>query len=252
MHQPFSLKGKRALITGGGTGLGYGIAKTFIEAEAEVIIAGRREQVLKEAAENLGEKCYYQQFDVTDLAKIPAFVQDIESNIGSIDILVNNAGKHLKKDAVDTTDAEFLEVLQVHLLSVFALIRECSKRMIERKGGSIILISSMSAIMGLGQVVAYSTGKTGILGMMRNLVIEFAPHHVRINAIAPGWIESPMLHQALDKDSLRRNRILNRIPSGKFGEPEDIGHAALYLASDASAYVNGVLLPVDGGAAIGF
>lgn len=191
-------------------------------------------------------------FDVTDLKKIPDLVSKIEKDMGTVDILVNNAGTHLKKFALDTTDAEFAKVLNVHLMSVFALTREFSKEMVKRKRGSIILISSMTAVMGMEQVVAYSTGKTAILGLMRSMVAELATENIRINTIAPGWIETPMLHKATDNDKPRRDKILNRIPAKTFGKPEDIGYAALYLASDASNYVNGVFLPIDGGAVGGF
>ncbi|MGF7077672.1 SDR family NAD(P)-dependent oxidoreductase [Mucilaginibacter sp. UYCu711] len=248
----FSLKGKRAVITGGGSGLGFGIAKAYIEAGATVIIVGKNLQKLINAKEELGESCEYIQFDVTNLSKIPELVNNIEVKIGPTDILVNCAGTHLKKNALDTTDADFLEILNVHLLSVFALTREFAKRMAERKKGCVILISSMSAVMGMKQVVAYSTGKTAIVGMMRSMVAELAIDNVRINTIAPGWIDTPMLHKAIDQDEPRKQKILNRIPNNTFGTPEDIGYAALYLASDASKYVNGVFLPVDGGAAEAF
>ncbi|MFG6687747.1 SDR family NAD(P)-dependent oxidoreductase [Mariniflexile sp. HNIBRBA6329] len=248
----FSLEGKKAVITGGGSGIGLGIAKTFIEAGAQVLLIGRSEDKLIEAKKSLGNNCSYKPFDVTDLDKIPNLVAETETNWGHIDILINCAGTHLKKNAVDTTDSEFLGVLNVHLMSVFALTREFAKSMVKRKQGSIILISSMTAVMGMKQVVAYSTAKTAIVGLMRSMVSELAIDNVRINTIAPGWIESPMLHKAIDHDLPRKTKILGRIPSGNFGEPEDIGYAALYLASDAGKYINGVFLPVDGGAAGGF
>ena len=248
----FSLKGKKALITGGGSGIGFGIAKIFIEAGCEVLIIGRDEQKLMEAKAALGDNCKYKSFDVTDLDKIPDLVSEIEMTWGSVDILVNCAGKHLKSNAVETSDGDFLSVLNVHLMSVFVLTREISKGMIKRKQGSIIFISSMTAVMGMKQVVAYSTAKTAIAGMMRSLVAELAIDNVRINTIAPGWIETPMLHKAIDHDEPRKNKILSRIPTGAFGMPDDIGYAALYLASDAGKYINGVFLPVDGGAAGAF
>jgi gluconate 5-dehydrogenase len=248
----FRIEGKRAVITGGGSGLGFGIAKVFVDAGAEVVIIGQNEQKLIESKAALGEKCHFRQFNITLLDEIPGLVIEIERNIGTIDILVNCAGVHLKKDAVEMTDNDFFGVLNVHLLSVFALTREFAKGMIERKSGSIILISSMTAVMGMKQVVAYSTGKTAIIGMMRSLVSEWATSNVRINTIAPGWIETPMLHNVIDHDEPRKQKILNRIPTSTFGQPDDIGYAALYLSSEAGKYVNGVFLPVDGGAADAF
>lgn len=250
--QVFNLNNKRALVTGGGSGLGYAIAKQLKVAGAEVIIIGRTENKIMKAAQELGDGVHGIVFDVTQTKEIPALVESIAAKYGTIDILVNCAGKHLKKSALETTDEEFNDILQVHLMSVFAFIREFGKGMVERRDGSIILISSMTAIMGMGQVVAYSAGKSGILGMMRNLVAEFAPFNVRINAIAPGWIDTPMLRQVVDSDHERKQKIMNRIPSKTFGEPDDIGNACVYLSSEAGKYVNGVFLPVDGGGAIGF
>lgn len=248
----FSLKGKRAVITGGGSGIGFGIAKVFTEAGAEVVIIGKNEQKLIDAQAALGSLCHYRQFDVTQLEKIPAVVAEIENSFGVVNTLIPCAGIHLKKNALDTTDSEYLQVLNVHLLSTFAFAREFGKKMTTRKNGSIILISSMSAVMGMKQVVAYTTAKTALIGLMRSLVAEFSLDHVRVNTVAPGWIESPMLHKAIDNDPPRKQKILDRIPTGTFGDPEDIGYAALYLASDAGKYVNGVFLPVDAGAAEAF
>ena len=230
MMNAFRIDGLRAVVTGGGSGLGLGIARVFVEAGAEVTIIGRDEEKLRTAQQQLGEKCAYRVFDVTNLKEIPALAQEI----GAVDILVNCAGTHLKKWALDVTDEEFQDVMNVHVMSVFALSREFSKLMVERKRGSIILISSMAALMGLEQIVAYTTAKTAILG------------------IAPGWIDTPMFHKATDNDPQRKANILRRIPMKTFGQPEDIGYAALYLASPAGSYVNGVFLPVDAGASEAF
>ena len=141
----FRIDGQRAVVTGGGSGLGLGIAKVFVEAGAEVIIVGRNEEKLRAAQQQLGEKCSYKAFDVTKLDEIPALAKEI----GTVDILVNCAGTHLKKWALEVSDKEFLDVLNVHVMSVFALSREFAKGMVERGKGSIIMISSMSALMGM-------------------------------------------------------------------------------------------------------
>ena len=244
----FRIDGQRAVVTGGGSGLGFGIAKVFVEAGADVIIIGRNEEKLRQAQQQLGDHCQYKAFDVTKLQDIPALVKEI----GAVDILVNCAGVHLKKWALDVSDEEFLGVLNVHVMSVFALSREFAKLMVERGRGNIILISSMTAIMGMEQVVAYTTAKSAILGLQRSLVAELSPKGVRVNTIAPGWIDTPMFHQATDKDPQRKANILRRIPMKTFGQPEDIGYAALYFASPAGSYVNGVFLPVDAGASEAF
>ncbi len=249
----FSLSNKTAIITGGGSGIGLGIAKAYIEAGAKVVILGRTETTLQNACETLGINSLYYVFDITNQAGIKELITRIEKEHGPIHILINNAGIHLKAHVSETSDEAFLNVIQTHLLSSFTLSREVMASM-KRNGikGAIIMISSMTGIMAMTQVVAYTTAKTGMLGLMRGLLADYALDGIRVNAIAPGWIESKMLHQALDNDIDRKTKILNRIPFNEFGEPEAIGNAAIYLGSDASSYVNGVLLPVDGGAAIGF
>ena len=171
MGNPFSMEGQVALVTGGGSGLGYGIAKCFAEAGAKVVIAGRRADVLEDAARSLGENCTARVFDVTEKPRAGELVADIEKNVGPLTTLVNCAGAHLKKIATETTDAEFLKILDVHVLSVFALSREALKAMLPRKRGSIIMISSMTAIMGMEKVVAYSTAKTAVNA--RNQTCDF-------------------------------------------------------------------------------
>lgn len=244
----FRLDGKKALITGGATGIGYGIATAFVLAGARVILVGRREQLLKESCAKLGAQASYEVFDIDQQNGIPDFVRRLEAAVGGIDILVNNAGRHAKKPVFDISDQEFLSILQTNLLSAFSLSRECARHMVERGGGAIILISSMTAGVAMNQVVGYSTAKTALLGMMRTLSVEWAADNIRVNAIAPGWIESDMLKTALHSDPERKRKILGRIPYGRFGQPADIGNAAVFLASDAANYITNVLLPVDGGA----
>ena len=159
----FRIDGKTAVITGGGSGLGLGIARVFIAAGAKVVIIGRNEDKLKTSQQELGDNACYRVFDISDKKNIPSLVEDIEHNVGQIDILVNCAGVHLKKPALDVTDEEYLNIINVHVLSVFAFTREVMKGMVKRKSGNIILISSMTAFMGMQQVVAYSTAKTAIM-----------------------------------------------------------------------------------------
>mgnify|MGYP003109009560 CR=1 FL=1 len=248
----FSLNNKLAIVTGGGTGLGHGITKAFIEAGATVIITGRREDVLKEAADKLGDNVHYIVNDVTELDKLPAFVQGIESKYGAIDILVNNAGINMKKPLTEVTDEEFNRIIQTNVNGLFSLTREVAKHMLTRKSGSIINITSMAAIYGITDVTAYTTSKTGVLGMTRSLAVDLSGKGIRVNAIAPGFIDSPMLRKAFDADTDRRDRVLKRTPMNKLGQPEDVAYAAVYLASDAAKFVTGVNLPVDGGNSIGF
>jgi NAD(P)-dependent dehydrogenase (short-subunit alcohol dehydrogenase family) len=248
----FSLNEKLCLITGGGSGIGFDIAKCMVYAGAKVIITGRRETPLKEAIAELGINAHYFVNDVTDLSSLENLVNDIELAHGAIDILVNNAGVNMKKPALEVTNEDFNRIIQTNLSAVFALTRTCASRMIARKSGSIIMISSMAAYYGIDRVVAYAASKSGVEGMVKVLASEFSPNNVRVNAIAPGFIETNMMKTAMGSDPDRMNRALNRTPMGKFGKPSDIGWAAVFLASDAARYITGVSLPVDGGNSIGF
>jgi len=250
--QVFSLEGKIALITGGGSGIGFRIAQSMISAGATVIITGRGATKLMEATRVLGQRAFYEINDVTELEHLPAMVEKVEAQYGPIDILVNNAGINLKKPALDVSDEEFSRILHTNLNAVFALTRTCATRMIARQSGSIIMISSMAAYYGLDRVVAYAASKSGLEGMVKVLASEFSKFNVRVNAIAPGFIETNMLRTAMSSDPDRMNKALNRTPMGYFGQPEDIGWAAVFLASEAARYVTGVSLPVDGGNSIGF
>lgn len=244
----FSLAGETALITGGGSGLGFGMAQCFVQAGAEVVIIGRSEDVLKQAVAQIGERARYVVHDVTCLEEADALI----AATGVVSILVNNAGMHLKKPAVDTTPDEFNTVMLTHVAAAHALTRAALPGMLARKHGNVLFTASMTALMGMPSVIAYSAAKTALVGMTRALTAEVAGSGIRVNAIAPGWIESPMLRKALDGDNVRTNKILSRTPMRRFGEPSDIGMAAVYLCSPAAKFVSGVLLPIDGGAAIGF
>lgn len=245
---PFSLKGETALITGGGSGLGLGIATCFAAAGARVVLVGRSEDALSAAASDIGEQARYLVHDITHLDQAGALAE----RAGEISILVNNAGVHLKKPAVETSPDEFQQVMQTHVNASHALTRAFLPPMLEKKHGNILFTASMTSLIGMPAVIAYSAAKTALVGMTRALTAEVAKDGVRVNAIAPGWIESPMLDKALHGDEERRNKILGRTPMGRFGDPEDIGWAAVYLCSPAARFVSGVLLPVDGGASIGF
>ncbi len=252
MKNPFDLTGQRALITGGGSGLGLATARCIAVSGAQVIIVGRREAALRRAVDEIGRDAAWRAFDVTNLQAIPAFVASVEAEFGPVDTLVNNAGIHLKKDVSEVSDAEFQAVMQTHVNASFAFGRECGQRMVARGRGHILFIASMASYIGIPLLSAYSAAKTAQLGLVHSLTADLAPKGVRVNAIAPGWIHSEMMHKAVDADPKRKEKILSRTPLGDFGDPEDIGWAAVYLSSPAARFVTGVCLPVDGGAAIGF
>ncbi len=249
----FSLSGETALITGGGTGLGLGMAQCLAAAGAKVVLVGRREAELAQAASGIGAAAGYVVHDITRLETAPGLVAAAERTAGGpVSILINSAGIHLKKPAIDTTPEEFQSVLTTHVCAAHALNRAVLPGMLERRHGSILLVASMASFIGVPLVIAYTAAKSAYTGMARGLAAEVSAQGVRVNAIAPGWIESPMLRQALAGDEPRSAKILGRTPSGRFGAPDDIGWAAVYLCSAAAKFVTGVVLPVDGGASIGF
>lgn len=251
-NSSFALTDKIAVITGGGTGLGFGIAKAFVEVGCKVVITGRREKVLVNACKQLKSSADYIVNDVTVLDSLPDLAEEIEDQIGPVDILVNNAGINQKKNSLEVTNREFENVIETNLKGLFVLTREIGKKMIERNRGSIINITSMAAMYGIPKVPAYSASKAGVLGLTRALAADFSPHGIRVNAIAPGFIRSPMHDKAFKSDPERKRRVLERTPLQKFGLPEDVAYAAVYLASDVSQFITGIHLPVDGGNSIGF
>ena len=248
----FRLDGQLALVTGGGTGLGFGICQALVEAGARVVIVSRTEETLRRACGELGKAANYLAHDVRDLASLPALVALVEDQFGPLDILANNAGNFLKKPAVEVADDELMNLFQTHFFSSYVLSRECGRRMIARRRGSIVMTVSMTALFGIPQVSVYGAAKSALLGLTRALAVEFSPHGVRVNAIAPGWFNTELNRQAFEKDPARLERILARTPLGRVGEPLDVGYAAVYLCSLAAKFVTGVVLPVDGGASIGF
>jgi NAD(P)-dependent dehydrogenase (short-subunit alcohol dehydrogenase family) len=248
----FSLAGQVALITGGGTGIGLEIARCMVAAGATVIITGRREAVLQDSAAELGEGAHFLVNDICDLAGLDGLVEQVEATYGPLDILVNNAGINMKKPALEVTDEDFSRIIHTNLNAVFSLTRAAAKRMVARRRGVILMISSMAAYYGIDRVVAYAASKSAVEGMVKVLASEFSAQGVRVNAIAPGFIETEMSRTAMNSDPERRDRAMRRTPMGKFGKPADIGHAAVFLASEGARYITGVSLPVDGGNSIGF
>ncbi|MCL2000391.1 MAG: SDR family oxidoreductase [Planctomycetes bacterium] len=250
MSSSFSLENKLVVITGGGTGIGFATAQEVIKAGGSVAITGRREAVLAKACEKLGSKASYFQNDVMNLPEIPNLIKRIETEVGPIYGLVNNAGETLIRPALETTDDDLLKLLTNHVRGSFAMTRECALYMKERNSGSVIFICSLSAIFAVRNCLAYTAGKAAMKGITRTLAYELAPYGIRVNDIAPGWIETDMgrlaaQHKATDPN--RRKRIEERTPLGRYGEPGDIGCAAVYLLSQAAKFVTGFELVVDGG-----
>ncbi len=248
----FSLQGRTALITGGSRGLGFAIAQCMVSSGAKVIITSRRQEDAQRAAEVLGPQASGYAFDVADTEMTGQWVKGLLAEHDRIDILVNNAGNHCKKSIEDMSIGEFEAIIDVHIVGAFALTKALVPHMKQYGNGNILFMASMASFIGVPYVSGYSAAKSACLGLVRALTTELADSGIRVNGIAPGWIDTPMLRKAIAGDKERRQKILSRTPMEKFGTPQDIGWAAVYLVSDAAAFVSGHVLVVDGGALIGF
>ncbi|MGA9119792.1 MAG: glucose 1-dehydrogenase [Bacteroidota bacterium] len=246
------LRGKVVLVTGGATGLGFAIAQAFAANRSRVVIIGRTPEKLKRAVGRLGRNAKPLLFDLNEIELLPELILRVRQDFGEIDVLVNNAGINLKKEALQVSNKEYEDIIRTNQTAVFALTREAAKSMIPRKSGTIIMISSMASHYGIPKVVGYTASKAAVEGMTRALAVEWSPHGVRVNCIAPGFISTEMSSRALDGDVKRKTRVLARTPLGRLGDPDDVAHAAVFLASDQAKYITGIVLPVDGGNSIGF
>jgi 2-deoxy-D-gluconate 3-dehydrogenase len=248
MSAPFDLAGRTAIVTGANTGLGQAIAVALATAGAAVALVGR--SPMDETAariESLGGRSLAINADLATLAPVDDIVQRTLEWTGAIDILVNNAGIIRRADALDFTEADWDAVIDVDLKSVFFLSQAVARHMVARAArGKIINIASLLSFQGGVRVAAYTAAKSGLAGLTRLLACEWAPRGINVNAIAPGYFETNNT-EALRADSARNAAIVARIPAGHWGKPEEIGGAAVFLASPASDYVHGVTLPVDGG-----
>ncbi len=246
MANPFDLSGKTALVTGANTGLGQAIAVALAEAGADIAAAGRTAPTDTQAAvERAGRAFLSISADLSSTAPIAGVVEQAVQRFGAIDILVNNAGIIRRADALDFSEADWDAVIDVNLKSVFFLTQAVAKQMMG-KGGKIINIASMLSFQGGIRVASYTASKSGVAGLTKLLANEWAAKGVNVNAIAPGYFATSNT-EALRADETRSKDILARIPAGRWGAPSDLGGAAVFLASRASDYVHGAVIPVDGG-----
>ncbi|MFV0504239.1 MAG: SDR family NAD(P)-dependent oxidoreductase [Lachnospirales bacterium] len=249
----YDLTGKTAIVTGGATGLGLAITRCLISSGAKVIVLSyENEETGKKALEEFSNNAKYYHFDITKTEKTEAMVKKVINENGNINILINNAGNHCKKYIWDMTVEDYTDVLDVHLVGAFALTKALVPYMKEDKFGRIIFQASMTSYIGQPMVSGYATAKAGYLGLIHTLTAELAEFGITVNAIAPGWIDTPMFHKATDTDPVRLNKILGRIPANEVGDPMDVGMCAAFLCSNAARYISGSCIPVDGGALIGF
>jgi len=244
----FNLKGKCAIVTGAARGLGQAIAIGLAEAGADLVLVTNQSPAEETQAhiEKLGQKAIIVKADVSDQAQLPVIIEQAKQAFGRIDILVNNAGIIRRTPAVDYSFADWQAVLSTNLDSVFTLSQLAGKEMIEQGSGKIINIASMLSFQGGINVPAYTASKHAVAGLTKALANEWASKGVQVNAIAPGYMATDNT-AALRADEVRSKQILERIPAARWGTNEDLKGAAVFLSSNASDYVNGHVLCVDGG-----
>ncbi|MES1196866.1 MAG: 2-dehydro-3-deoxy-D-gluconate 5-dehydrogenase KduD [Steroidobacter sp.] len=247
MTSLFDLTGRVAMVTGANTGIGQAIAVALASAGATIVTVSRGE-ASETAAKVIasGQRCIGLHADFSSTKPIPALVEEAIKQAGSVDILVNNAGIIKRNPALDYTEEDWDAVINVNLKSVFFLSQAVARHMSNRNRGKIINIASMLSFQGGLRVAAYTASKSAIAGVTKLLANEWASRGINVNAIAPGYIETSNT-APLREDEARNKSILARIPAGRWGRPEDIGGAAVFLASKAADYMHGAIVPVDGG-----
>ncbi|MBC7798769.1 MAG: 2-dehydro-3-deoxy-D-gluconate 5-dehydrogenase KduD [Pyrinomonadaceae bacterium] len=249
MLDKFKLDGKIALVTGTSTGLGASMALALAEAGADVCCHSRNAVdtvKLCESIESLGVRAFSVVGDLADKTAPKSIIESVVKEFGRIDILVNNAGMIRRSPIIDFTEEDWATVIEVNLSSVFRLTQEAGKLMVAQSSGKIINIASLLSFQGGVFVPAYTASKSAVAGLTKSCANEWAKHKVNVNAIAPGYIATNNT-AALRNDETRNRQILERIPAERWGEPEDLSGATVFLASAASDYLHGHILTVDGG-----
>ena len=247
MANPFDLSGQVAVVTGANTGIGQGIAVALAQAGADVALVGRSPADETAAlVRDAGRGAALIRADLSTIEPVGEVVDRTLAELGGLDILVNNAGIIRRADAVDFSEEDWDSVIDTNLKSVFFLCQAAGRHMIAQGRGKIINIASMLSFQGGMRVPSYTASKSGVAGLTKLLANEWAARGINVNAIAPGYIATSNT-AALQADETRNRQILERIPAGRWGEPSDLGGAAVFLASPASDYVDGHILAVDGG-----
>ncbi|MDA0835662.1 MAG: glucose 1-dehydrogenase [Planctomycetota bacterium] len=250
----FDLTGHVAVVTGGAQGLGWGMAKGLASYGADVVLIDVKSDDVNAAANVLsaetGRSITAKTCDIKDRDVVEQCIGEIVATSGRIDILINNAGIHRRVTPVDFQQNDLDDVIAVNLLGNYYMTGAVARQMIAQKSGSIINISALGGgLLGLGRGGSiYGITKGGIVALTRDLAAEWAKHNIRVNSIAPGWMRTPIT-TALQNDPVRSQKVLERVPLRRWGDPKDIAGLAVFLASEASSYITGVTIPIDGGAA---
>lgn len=242
----FDLTGRLALVTGSSRGIGRAIAEGYVAAGARVVINGRDASAVEATAKALGKKAVAAPFDVTSKQTVEAAVERLERDVGPIEILVNNAGMTKRAPIVDFPEADWREIMAANLDSVFFVTQAAARRMIERQRGKIVNICSVMSELGRPTIAPYTASKGAVKMLTKAMCAEFAKHGITANGISPGYFGTE-LNTALMNDEKFSAWVCSRTPAGRWGKVEELQGAAIFLASDASSFVNGHILFVDGG-----
>ena len=251
MKEFFNLAQKVAIVTGGNGGIGNGIAKGFASMGADIAIVARNSRKTETAADEIqqafGVRCLGLTCDVADENAVEQMAQNVQQELGRIDILVNNAGINIRKMPQDYAAEEWDQVLAGNLRSAFLCAKSVYSAMKAGGGGKIINIGSMTSIFGGAKLAPYGASKGGIVQLTRSLACAWAAENIQVNAILPGWIDTELTQQARKDLPGLNETVVARTPTGRWGKPDELQGAAIFLASRASDFVTGVALPVDGG-----
>jgi 2-dehydro-3-deoxy-D-gluconate 5-dehydrogenase len=245
----FSLQGKVAVVIGASRGLGQGMARAMAEAGADLVPVARTLPSLEKLAEEvtkLGRKCLPLKVDVSNMSEIQSLMDRVAETFGKIDILVNSQGTQVRKPALEMTEQDWEGLMAVNLKSVYFSCQAAARHMIKQGKGKIINVASLTSVLGLANITIYGASKGGVASLTKGLAIEWARHHINVNAVLPGYFITELTAD-LFKNEERAKWVLGRIPAGRTGDPEDLAAAAVFLASEASDYITGHILPVDGG-----
>lgn len=244
----FDLHGQVAVITGATRGLGQAMAIALADAGADIALIQRSESetATKRLIENVGRRCEIIVCDLAEINQVKQVMNQVDERFGRVDILVNSGGIQRRSPAVQFSEEDWDDVMDVNLKTVFLLCQQAGQRMLAHGHGKIINIASLLSFQGGITVPAYAAAKGGVAQLTKALANEWARHGINVNAIAPGYMDTDM-NEALKKSETRSRQIMERIPAGRWGSPEDMKGAVVFLASKASDYVNGHILVVDGG-----
>lgn len=250
MNSLFDLTGKVAIVTGGNSGIGLGIARGLARAGARVVVAardGEKSQAAVEVLRAIGSDAFALGLDVTEEASVVAMFKETVARCGGLNILVNNAGRFLNKPPQDTQLQEWQAVMDSNATGAFLCARAAYPHLCAAGGGKIINVASLVAVFGVAQAAAYCASKGAVLQLTRSLATAWAQRGIQVNALLPGWIDTPMTHHARRTVPGLNDRVLARTPAGRWGETGDFEGIAVFLASAASDFITGAAIPVDGG-----